>query len=78
MENMVYCSYKEIDRDLEILKLQKEIDYQKLSLSVEKIIDGLSPHSMIQNVLGSFSSAITKYGLLQKIVVPFLINKFIK
>lgn len=78
MENMVYYSYKEIDRDLEILKLQKEIDYQKLSLSIEKTVEGLSPHSMIQNILGGFSGAITKYGLLQKIVIPFLINKFIK
>jgi hypothetical protein len=78
MENIVYSSYKEIDRDLEILKLQKEIDYQKLTLSVENIIDGLSPHSMIQSILGSFSGAITQYGLLQKIVIPFLINKFIK
>ena len=78
MENMVYSSYKEIDRDLEILKLQKEIDYQKLSLSIEKTIDGLTPHSMIQSVLGSLSGAVTQYGLLQKIVIPFLINKFIK
>ena len=78
METIVYSSYSEIERDLEILKLQKEIDYQKLTLSVENIIDGLTPHSMIQNILGSFSSTITKYGLLQKIVIPFLINKFIK
>lgn len=78
MENMVYSSYEEIDRDLEILKLQKEITYQKLSLSVEKTIDGLTPHSMIQNILGSFSGVITQYGLLQKLVIPFLIKKFLK
>ncbi|WP_300564989.1 DUF6327 family protein [Flavobacterium sp.] len=78
MENMVYSSFEEIDRDLEILKLQKEIDYQKLSLSIEKTVDGLSPHSMIQNFLGGFGGAITQFGLLQKIVIPFLIKKFIK
>ncbi|MES2812345.1 MAG: DUF6327 family protein [Bacteroidota bacterium] len=78
MKSRVYTSYEEIDRDLEILKLQKEIHNQKLSLSVEKTIEGLSPHSMIQNVLDGFSGAITKYGLLQKVVIPFLINKFVK
>jgi uncharacterized protein DUF6327 len=78
METIVYSSYEEIDRDLEILKLQKEIDYQKLSLSIEKTVDRMTPHSLIQNLLGNLGSTITKYGLLQKIVLPFLINKFIK
>lgn len=78
MKPKVYSSYQQIDRDLEILKLQKEIDYQKLSLSVEKTINGLSPHSMIQTAIGNFGSAIAKYGLLQKIVIPFLINRFTK
>ena len=37
METKKYTSYAEIDRDLEILKLEKDIHYQKILLSVEKI-----------------------------------------
>ena len=70
METKVYTSYAEIDRDLEILKLQKEIDHQKLALSVEKTIDSLTPGSLMQNVLGNVGTLATKYDWLSKIVVP--------
>lgn len=78
MNAKVYSSYQQIDRDLEILKLQKELDYEKLSLSVEKTIDDLTPGSMIQNVLGNLGSIVTKYDVLQKIVIPFLLRRFVK
>lgn len=78
METKVYTSYAEIDRDLEILKLQKEIDHQKLALSVEKTIDNLTPGSLMQNVLGNVGTLVTKYDWLSKIVVPLLIRRFMK
>ncbi len=78
METKVYTSYAEIDRDLEILKLQKEIDHQKLALSVEKTIDSLTPGSLMQNVLGNVGTLATKYDWLSKIVVPLLIRRFMK
>lgn len=78
METKVYTSYAEIDRDLEILKLQKEIDHQKLALSVEKTIDSLTPSSLMQNVLGNVGTLATKYDWLSKIVVPLLIRRFMK
>ncbi|KGO89042.1 DUF6327 family protein [Flavobacterium suncheonense] len=74
----VYSSYKEIDRDLEILKLQKELDYEKLSLSVEKTVDDVTPGSMLQHVLGNVGTLANKYDLLQKIIIPFLIRRFMK
>ena len=78
METKVYTSYAEIDRDLEILKLQKEIDHQKLALSVEKTIDNLTPGSLMQNVLGNVGTLVTKYDWLSKIVVPLVIRRFMK
>ncbi|HEU0125365.1 MAG TPA: DUF6327 family protein, partial [Flavobacterium sp.] len=36
MEKKKYSSYAEIDKDLEILKLEKDINYQKLKLSFQK------------------------------------------
>lgn len=78
METKIYTSYAEIDRDLEILKLQKEIDLHKLALSVEKTIDSLSPGSLMQNVLGNVGTVVTKHDWLYKLVVPFLIRRFMK
>lgn len=78
MHPKTYSSYEEIDRDLEILKLQKEIAYEKLSLSVEKTLEGLTPGSMLQSVLDNVGTIATKYDLLQKIVIPLLIRRFMK
>lgn len=78
MANKVYSSYEEIDRELEILKLQKEIDTQKLSLSVEKTIDGFTPSGMVQNLLGNAGSLLTKSGLLKNVILPYVINRFMK
>ena len=78
METTVYTSYEDIDRDLEILKLQKEIDLKKLSLSVEKTVDRFTPNNMIMNVVENVGSSITKFGLLQKFVLPFIMRKFVK
>lgn len=78
MATKIYASYEEIDRDLEILKLQKEIDTQKLSLSVEKTIDEFTPGGMMQNLLGNAGSYLTKSGLLKNVLLPYLINRFLK
>lgn len=78
METTVYTSYEDIDRDLEILKLQKEIDLKKLSLTFDKTVDRFTPSNMIMKVIGNVGSTVTKYGLLQKFVVPFIMRKFMK
>jgi len=78
MATKIYSSYAEIDRDLEILKLQKDIDAQKLSLAVEKTIDAFTPSGMIQNLLGNAGSILTKSGLLKNVILPYVINRFIK
>ncbi|MCG2610398.1 DUF6327 family protein [Flavobacterium sp. SM15] len=78
MNFKMYSSYEQVDRDLEILKLQRDIAYEKLSLSVEKTIENLTPGSMIQNVLGNVGSIVNKYDLLQKIVIPLLLRRLLK
>ena len=47
METKKYTSYAEIDRDLEILKLEREIQYKKVQLSVEKIKDDFSASNSV-------------------------------
>ena len=59
MEPKKYSSYADIDRDLEILKLEKEIHYQKLLLSVQKTKESFEPQNIINSYLGSFKSTIS-------------------
>ena len=43
MENKKYSSYAEIESELEILKLEKEIHYQKMLLSIDKTKESIIP-----------------------------------
>jgi len=52
-----YSSYAEIKRDLEILKVQKDINYQKLVLSFQKTKQSITP----QNIIGGFFSSFKEY-----------------
>jgi len=47
METKKYSSYASIDHDLEILKLEKEISYQKLVLSIQKTKDTKTPENIV-------------------------------
>jgi hypothetical protein len=61
METKKYTSYAEIDRDLEILKLEREIQYKKVKLSVEKIKDDFSPSNSV-----SFAGKLFKNSFFRK------------
>lgn len=48
-----YKNFKEIDRDLKLLKLQKEIDKEKVILSYNHTKESLSPMSLVRSMAGS-------------------------
>lgn len=78
METKKYASYAEIERDLEVLKLQKEISYQKLILSVQQTKESLSPQNVVSNVIGSYSSYFSKnYSQLLQMAIPYVIGWFL-
>lgn len=79
MERKKYSSYAEIDRDLEILKIEKEIYYQKLSQSFDNTKDSLNPSNMIPSVpkmaltvLGGLA------GPLKSIGASFILKKLFR
>jgi hypothetical protein len=78
MEAKKYSSYADIDRDLEILKLEKEISYQKLVLSVQKTKDSITPENIVSGFLAPYKDAIPNQLLsIIKAVVPYIISYFI-
>lgn len=75
METKKYSSYAQIDMDLEILKLEREINYQKILLSVDKTKESIVPFRKINKVLetvSNFSSGTL--GTLLKTLIPMAIN----
>ena len=72
-----YSSYAQIDSELEILKVEKEISYQKLILSIEKTKDSLSFLNVTSNVVGVIkSSFFSSYSTILQLLIPIVIIWF--
>ena len=76
MNTKVYSSYDEINRDLEILKVEKDLAYAKFKRSLDETKESLEPMNMIGEtpkkilgVLGAFS------GPIKSAILTFLFKK---
>ncbi|MGO4905311.1 DUF6327 family protein [Flavobacterium sp. W20_MBD1_R3] len=78
METKKYSSYAQIERELEILKMEKEISYQKLIYGLKKTKESMTPMNIVGGVVGSSLNAFSgSYGSLLTFALPFVI-KWIK
>ncbi len=78
MEPKKYSSYAEIERDLEILKLEKEINYQKLVLSFQKTKESITPQNIVSGFFSSYKDYFTNnYSTILQKILPHIINWFI-
>lgn len=68
-----YSSYAQIDRELEILKIEREISYQKVVFGIQQTKDSLAPKNIIKSMIGSYMpNIIGPYGKIIKFVFPFV------
>jgi hypothetical protein len=78
METKKYASYAQIDRELEILKLEKEIQFKKLTLNIQKTKESFEPQNIIKSFLGSYKAKLSSsYIDILQTAIPFLIKYFI-
>jgi hypothetical protein len=78
MEPKKYSSYAEINHDLEILKLEKEIHYKKMLLSIEKTKESFLPSKSVSIVADLYHKYLSgTYGTILKILIPYALNWFI-
>ena len=78
MEEIKYTSYAQIERDLEILKLEKEIEYQKLVLKFQQTKDNITPQSLVNNFVDSYLEKVTlPLDKILKSSYPFLLKRFL-
>jgi len=78
MEPKKYSSYAEIDHDLKILKVEREIHYQKILLSIDKTKETFMPSksvSFVGDVLKKATSG--PVGTILKLAIPYAINWYI-
>lgn len=78
METKKYSSYAEIDHDLKILKVEREIHYQKIVMSIDKTKQNILPSKSVSLVGEIYKKATGGIiGTALKIAVPYGINWFI-
>ncbi|MEO8254039.1 MAG: DUF6327 family protein, partial [Flavobacterium sp.] len=74
MQTRKYSSYAQIDSELAILKVEKEISYQKLVLSVQKTKESFTLLNITTNALEAVKSTFfSSYGTVFKLLIPILI-----
>lgn len=79
MSHKKYSSYDEIDHDLAILKLEREIQRQKISLHFEKAKLSLTLPNVVEGYLG-FSQKSPSTGIAKLVtwLIPYLLTWFNK
>lgn len=70
-----YSSYDQINTDLEILKLEKEIHLQHILLNVEKTKESIQPENLFREALGSCKTILSNsYTSILQIAISYAIN----
>lgn len=78
MEKKVYSSYAEIERDLEILRLERALYLEKVKLSIDQSKQKLEPVSLLRSYFGiSGKINFSTISSVVKIAFP-LIVRFMK
>ena len=78
METKKYSSYDQINHDLEILKTERKIHYQKIVLSIDKTKESLMPSKTISFIGNLYENAFSgATGTIVKTLIPMAINWYI-
>ena len=77
METKKYSSYAQIELELEILKVERELNLKRIVLDVEKTKESLLPKNLVKSFLGDYKSILSNYsGTILNIASP-LLNKWV-
>lgn len=73
-----YSSFEQINHDLQILRIEREIHYQKINLAVDQLREETAPQNLIRNALGSAGSLLKNSGGVQTLLVTSILKYFIR
>lgn len=79
METKKYSSYAQIELELEILKLERELNLKRIVSNIEKTKESLLPKNLIKSILGDYKSIVSNFSsVVLRFGIPILINWIIK
>ena len=78
MASKKYSSYAEIERDLKILKIEREINYQKICLSIHNTSESIIPIKVLSFFRSFYNVLSGKTETILKILIPIVVSWIIK
>lgn len=79
MKNRSYKSFTEIDKDIQIAKLERDIHREKVFLQVEKMKSNFSLPGLLKNTIGGGEKSSSSSSVIMNILnmaLPFILKKF--
>jgi hypothetical protein len=79
MNSKKYSSYDQIELELKILKVERELNLKRIVLNVQKTKESFMPLNLIKGFIGDYKSILSNYsGVILNIAVPILLNWILK
>lgn len=79
METKKYSSYAQIDLELEMLKLERELNLKRIVLNVQSTKEIFKPINLIRECISDYKSVFSNYSsTIINIALPILINWILK
>jgi hypothetical protein len=70
-----YSSYAQIELELEILKIERELNLKRIVLNVQKTKESFMPINLIKGFIGDYKSILSNYSvMILNIAIPIIIN----
>lgn len=78
MTRKTYSSFEQIDQELEILALEKELRQIQLRQAAGKAVEALKPGNLLMDTLGPLGGMVRNSGTLQKVIMMWLARRLLK
>jgi hypothetical protein len=59
---MIYTDFEQIDRDLQILKLERKIDFEKMKLDIADVKNSLSPTTIAKKAWHNVTDSVLHFA----------------
>lgn len=75
MATKKYSSYAQIELELEILQIERELNLKRIVLDVQKTKESFMPINLIRGFIGDYKSILSNYSvMILNIAIPIIIN----
>ncbi|MHC5310727.1 DUF6327 family protein [Myroides sp. LJL116] len=72
-----YSSIEDINKDLNILRIKRELHYQKIFQSVDIIKEELTPDQLLKSSVGSMVTYVKSSGSFQAFIITTILKQIL-